>query len=275
MKLIYTIGVAAILCSCNQKKVNAPVIEDKVEVVETITETKVNLHPFTAAVEKAHNTAEFRSKKAIQYDINLVYGGKQRMDATITQTTDGTKIKIAHKEGKIVGYDGKEVFAVTTDSLSGRERFNIFTWTYFFAFPHKLTDPGTQWSSMSKSNWGGTEYDAAKLTFDGGIGDTPKDWYMSYKNPETDVLEGAAYIVSFGKDVAKAEENPHAVKYADFKTVDGVPFATTFTINNWNKEQGYLDELGIAKVTNIKFVEPSEDFFSKPEKAILVEMPTN
>ena len=275
MKLVYTLGFAAVLWSCNQKKTDTPKVEEKIEAAVSVKETKVNVHPFTAAVEKAHNTVAFKSKKAVQYDIDLVYGGKQAMDATITQSTDGTKIKITHKNGKIVGYDGEEVFAVTKDSLSGRERFSIFTWTYFFAFPHKLTDPGTQWSSMSKSNWGGAQYDAAKLTFDNGIGDTPKDWYLSYKNPETDMLEGAAYIVSFGKDVAKAEENPHAVKYANFVTVDEVPFATTFTINNWNKEQGYLDELGVAKIKNIKFVEPTEGFFSKPETAILVKMPTN
>ena len=150
---------------------------------------------------------------------------------------------------------------------------HFFSWTYFFAFPHKLSDPGTSWSATSELKWGEANAETAKLTFGSGIGDSPDDWYVVYKEPETNLLAGAAYIVTFGKGVAKAEKDPHAVKYNKYTVVDGVQVPTSFTINNWNKEDGYLDELGQVEISNVKFVDPSDQLFSKPENAVLVNMP--
>jgi len=231
--------------------------------------------PFTKLLEDAHKKEVFMSKDAVAYDIEIMFGGKLRMDARITQSTDGGKIKIDYKNGKQVIYNGSEVFAISEKKLSGKERFDIFTWSYFFAMPYKLNDEGTNWAPEAKNKWGETLFDTSKLTFNDGVGDTPKDWYEVYKNPKTNLLEGTAYIVSFGKSLKKAESDPHAIKFADFVNVDDVPFATSWSFHNWNIEEGYKDVIGSAKLSNIKFETITEASFAKTEKAVMVSMPNN
>ena len=248
---------------------------------EESTEPKKNIHindnlenpPFTKLIEDAHKKEIFLSKEAVAYDVKIKFGGKLRMDARITQLTDGSKIRIDYKDGKQLVFDGNEVFAVSETKLSGKERFDIFTWSYFFAMPYKLNDAGTNWGADAKNKWGEVMFDTNKLTFNEGVGDTPKDWYEVYKNPETNLLEGTAYIVSFGKSVKKAESDPHAIKFNDFINVENVPFATSWSFHNWNKEEGYKDVIGSTELANIKFETLSEGFFSKSENAILVPMP--
>jgi len=272
MRTIFTLSLlATVLLSCKQKAKVEPLVETK-EVVSEVEVVK-EITPFTRKIEDAHKKDFFMNKKAIQYDIAIAFGGKSRMEATITQLTDGTKIRIDNKSGKKIVFDGKEVFAISEDSLSGGERFDIFTWSYFFAMPYKLNDEGTNWGKESKAKWGESLYDVSKLSFDKGIGDSSKDWYQVYKNPETDVMEGAAYIVSFGKDLEKAESDPHSIRFSDFVTVEGVPFASTWSFHNWNMEQGYTDALGVAKLSNLKFVSLSKGLFDKSENAILVPKP--
>ena len=231
-------------------------------------ENKIAL--FIKSVEAVHKKDFFKNKEAIQYDISIPFGGKQRLNATITQTTDSKKVKIENKNGSQVIYDGKEVFSVTNSKLSGKERFDVFTWSYFLALPYKLNDEGVHVEKMEDKKWGLENYETSKLTFRSNIGDTPDDWYVLYKNPITDVLEGAAYIVSCGKKIAKAEKDPHAIKYVDFVNVEGVPFATTWTFHNWNLEYGYTDVIGEAQVTNLKFVDIDEEAFKKTKATILV-----
>jgi len=231
-----------------------------------------NADNFTTAIEKAHHKENFLSHTFVAYNLKLSFGGKPRIDAKITQATDGSKIRIDYNDGKSVVFNGVEVFGFPTDAKFKGARFDIFTWSYFLALPYKLNDPGTNWETSKTNKWGGKDFVTNKLTFNDGVGDTPKDWYIIYKNPETNLLEGTAYIVSFGKDLAKAEANPHAIKYANFKDFNGVPFATEWTFHNWNIEEGYTDKIGEGVVSNVKFVEKEASFFEKPAQSKLIEM---
>ena len=236
--------------------------------VQSILAQENSAKSFTSAIENAHNKNAFLSKKAVEYNLKLTFGGKSRIDAKITQSTDGSKIRIDYAEGKTVVFDGKEVFGFPTKASYKGARFDIFTWSYFFALPYKLNDDGTNWETSKPNKWGGEDVLSNKLTFNDGVGDTPKDWYVVYANPETNYLEGTAYIVSFGKKLEKAEADPHAIKYAEFEAVDGIPFATKWTFHNWNKEEGYTDVIGEGTISDIKFIDKEASFFEKENKDI-------
>lgn len=228
---------------------------------------------FTTSIEKAHEQDKFNSNNAVAYTLKLSFGGSPRIDAKITQLTDGSKIRIDYADGKTVIFDGSQVYGFPKTADFKGARFDIFTWSYFFALPYKLNDGGTNWANTEKHKWGGTDYPTNKLTFNDGVGDTPDDWYIIYKNPESSLLEGAAYIVSYGKDLAKAEADPHAIKYANFTTTNEVPFATQWTFHNWNLEKGYTDQLGEGTLSNIEFVKKEASFFAKPTADFqLIEM---
>ena len=91
-------------------------------------------------------------------------------------------------------------------------------------------------------------------------------WYIIYQS-EDQKLAAAAYIVTLNKEVQTAEANPHAIKYHDYKMVDGVPFATKWTFHNWSKENGIEDEIGEAKISNIEFINTDSNFFKARQKA--------
>lgn len=270
--IIIALALTAAFTSCKetdkQVKTTAKKATDKVETVE-----KSSANSFTSSIEKAHQKAIFLKNDAVSYDFKVSFGDNTMFDGKITQKTDGTMIRMDHKDGGTIVFDGNKVYASTADMASNpMTRFHIFTWSYFFAMPYKLNDPGTIWTDEEMLTFADKKYPTSKLTFKDGIGDTSEDWYIVYKDPKTNMMDGVAYIVSFGKELEKAEAAPHFAKYNDLTVVDGVPFATNWTFHNWSKEVGFTDQIGEAQLSNIEFVTSNEVVFDKPANAIEVPM---
>jgi len=226
---------------------------------------------FAQNIEDAHNKQAWDAKKAVSFDINLVFGGKQTLDATISSRTNSTGVRVDNKDGSKLIYNGKDVFLSPANADDKRARFNMFTWNYFFSIPFKLTDSGTNWELLDSLQIDGTPYATGKLTFGEQIGDAPDDWYVVYQQPESGLLHAAAYIVTLGKTREKAEENPHVIVYHDYKKVDGISVATKWTFHNWDKENGIGEQLGEATISNIKFSDAKDELFVQPENSKLIE----
>lgn len=221
---------------------------------------------FPTDIEKAHHKANFLEHKAVQFDIILQFGGKERLNAKITTLTNSGKIKIEKKDSTFLSFDGDKAWIYPASQNYDGARFDMFTWQYFFALPFKLTDNGTQWEMPEQRILDSTKVTSARLTFGNDIGDAPDDWYIIYPS-EDQKLAAAAYIVTLNKEVQTAEANPHAIKYHDYKMVDGVPFATKWTFHNWSKENGIEDKIGKAKISNIEFINTDSNFFKARQKA--------
>lgn len=226
---------------------------------------------FAQNIEAAHNKQAWEAKKAVSFDINLSYGGHQRLAAKITSLTNSTGVRVDKKDSSKLIYNGKDVFLSPANANDKGARFDMFTWNYFFSLPFKLTDPGTNWELLDSLQVDETPYTAGKLSFGENVGDAPDDWYVIYQQPETGLLHAAAYIVTFGKAKDKAEENPHAIVYHDYKKVDEIPVATKWTFHNWDNENGIGEQLGEATISNIKFFDAKDEFFAKPEDSKLIE----
>ncbi len=273
MKKIILLSATALFFSCKEVSKNVEVQEVKTEK-EVVQEVPLKGNSFTQSIEKAHNKTKFLSNKAVSYDLKVAFGGNTILDGTITQLTNGAKIRLDdHNDGSKVIFDNKEVFISPSDANDPMARFHIFTWSYFFSLPYKLTDNGTVIGSTVSKKWGEDTKETAKLSFTAGTGDAPKDWYVIYKDQSSNILEGAAYIVSYGKDVAQAEKEPHAIKYSNFTTVEGIPFATKWTYHMWTDLDGYGDKIGEATLSNIKFLDNTKELFNKPENSKILEAP--
>ena len=112
---------------------------------ETTPEVEAPTAPltFSEKVEAAHQKESFRSHEAIQFDLQLFFGGKERLNGTLTLSTDSRKALIAYKDGKkIYVQDDKMFVAPGTENLQST-RFAAYTWSYFFMLPYKLNDGGT------------------------------------------------------------------------------------------------------------------------------------
>lgn len=226
-----------------------------------------NENAFVASVEEAHQRAAFLAKKAIQFDIVLTFGGSERLNGTILTTTDSRQGIITYQNGQKVYYkDDKVYYSPEMERSPASIRFGAYTWPYFFLFPYKLSDPGTNWAAYESTSLNEKEYLSQKLTFDAGTGDDPGDWYIAYADKESHLIDVAAYIVTAGGSTqAEAEVDPHAIQYKDYTMVEGVPIAKNWVFWAWRKEGGLTKELGAAALSNLKFVETDEKTFVVPD----------
>lgn len=217
-------------------------------------------------IETAHHKAHFLSKKAIEFDLSIVFGGNQIFDGKVSLLTDSSKGKIEFNNGDKLITISDKVYHNPNMKNEERIRFNAYTWPYFFMLPYKLSDNGTVWSEFGTENMNGTPYNIQKLTFEGNTGDTPDDWYYIYSNTENHLVSAAAYIVTYGKSKEKAEANPHAIAYNNFVKVDGLPIASEWSFSGWNRQDGLTQEIGKATLSNLKFVDHVD--FNIPENFI-------
>ncbi|WP_432671190.1 DUF6503 family protein [Flavobacterium sp. SM2513] len=217
---------------------------------------------FTEKVEKAHHLEAFAAKEAIQFDFNLVFGGKERMDAKLTLLTNSTKSVIEFKDGTKIIADGSKVYYSPTLANEEAVRFDAYTWSYFFLFPYKLSDPGTIWNPYTSTEKDQANYLTEKLTFSSGTGDAPDDWYVVYADAKTHLLEKAAYIVTVRGDIEKANENPHAIQYLNYKEVEGIPIATQWAFWGWKEGTGLTEQIGKGSLSTIQFVTVNADTFT-------------
>lgn len=219
---------------------------------------------FSKKIGQAHHKDAFFEKEAIAFDIQLNFGGKERLNGTLVMVPDGSKIRIDKSNGDKLIYNGQGVFLSPADADDTGARFDIFTWAYFFAFPYKLEDEGANLKPLGKIALNDKNREGFSLTFDSGIGDAPDDWYVGYLN-ENNTLHAAGYIVTFGKTLKKAEETPHAIVYTDYEEIEGIPIANTWKFYNWSKEEGLKGEpIGKAKLSNIHFAY-KYGLFSRPK----------
>lgn len=216
---------------------------------------------FASKTEKAHEKEQFANKQAISYDIVLDFGGKERLNATITTLTNSAEAIIALKDGSKIITNKDKVYYSPTFENEESIRFDAYTWNYFFLFPYKLNDPGTIWNAYDNKEKDSENYLTEKLSFKSGTGDAPDDWYVVYADKKTNLIEKAAYIVSLMSGKEEAEKNPHAIQYLDYKKVDGIPVATKWVFWGWKEGQGLTDELGHATLSNIKFITVDDTTF--------------
>ncbi|WMX13836.1 DUF6503 family protein [Aureispira sp. CCB-E] len=258
-----------IACSSPEEKAASDIDSNSIATTETTTEAPQkhqNENAFVAKVEEAHHREDFLSKKAIQFDIVLTFGGNERLNGTILTTTDSRRGVITHKNGHKVYYNENDVYYSPEMENPQRIRFGAYTWPYFFLYPYKLSDPGTNWKAYENSMLNDKEYFTQQLTFDAGTGDDPEDWYIAYADKETHLIDVAAYIVTAGGSTqAEAEKDPHAIQYKDYTMIDGIPIAQNWIFWEWRKEEGLTKELGAATLSNIKFVNVNENTFDAPE----------
>lgn len=271
MKILFqrfAISTLTLLLACNGNQ-GAADTQSEAEATVEAPQPEPSPIPMVAAMNEAHHVEDFKDKEVIAFDIELFFGGNKRLDGTVYAKTNSTGVRIERADGATLVYDGEQVYKTPADADWQGARFDIFTWQYFFMAPFKFTDPGTNWEPMADATMDGETYACAKLTFEPGTGDAPDDWYIAYKDQETDRLQGLAYIVTFGgKEQEEAEVEPHGITYHDYETVDGVPIAKTWKFWLWTEEEGMkMDQtIGEATISNVRFVDAG-DLFATPENS--------
>jgi len=230
---------------------------------------------FAGPIEKAHGISAWRSAAALECELAVDFGGRRALEGKMLLETGSGRVRMDLVGGTVLVFDGAEAWVAPASALSPRSRFDALTWSYFLAAPMKLRDPGTRLEELGALPLrDGEAAPAAKLTFGPGVGDTPEDWYILYRQPGTDLLRAMAYIVTYGKKRDAAEKEPHAILYDGFAPVGGAQISTQWTFWNWSREKGLVGEpLGRAEIKSPRLVTPAADAFARPVGSARAEMP--
>ncbi len=93
------------------------------------------------------------------------------------QTRDGLITSSAYTLG---ANHGEVWIKPALDALGGTPpRFYIWTPFYFFGMPFVFADPGVVLESLGKRSFGGEKFDAIRVTYKKGTGDSSDDSYIA------------------------------------------------------------------------------------------------
>ncbi len=222
---------------------------------------------FAVPIEEAHGLAAWSAKPALRADFVATFGGRVRNQGTMLFKTDSTASRMDLSDGTLLVFDGQHAWVSPSTSDFQRARFHLRAWPYLLAAPFKLRDHGVRLEDFGERALGGKTYRAAKLTFLEGAGDSPDNWMIAYRDPETNRLAAMAYIDSYGKERAAAEEGPQVILFQDYVTVEGVTLPTTLALHGW--QDGVVgDQVGTVVFSNLEFVTPEPGAFDRPDDSI-------
>lgn len=161
-----------------------------------------------------------------------------------------------------LGWDGERAWSVGFNGPP--PRFLAQLNYYFLNLPWLTMDPGVLLGEPGTGRlWDDpTEYATVMMTFEGGVGDTPDDYYELYVHPETHRLAACRYTVTYRALLPPgAEKTPdHLLVYEAYETVNGLVMPTRFTIYG-------MDHAVLAKCT------VSDWAFDQPFDATRAAMP--
>lgn len=165
------------------------------------------------------------------------------------------------------------------DALGGTPpRFYMWTPFYFFGMPFVFADPGATRESLGKKSFQGHEYDATRITFKSGTGDSPDDHYVAYVDPASGHLKLAHYVVTFpsirkGKPLEELEE--HAIVFEEWQQADGLLVPKVAPFYKWKDENIEGEPLGklIYSAVHFSARAPDDSKFEKPADAVVAPSP--
>jgi len=226
------------------------------------------------SVEAHGGLARWQSFGTVEYDSTFEnpQGTKQDFQVFNLRTRDGL---ISAETYKLGASRGEVWIKPGLDALGGTPpRFYMWTPFYFFGMPFVFADPGAAQASLGKKNFQGREYDAVKITYKAGTGDSPDDFYVAYIDSTSGRLKLASYIVTYTalrKGKALEELEPHAIVFDEWQEVDGLTVPKVAQYYAWKDENIHGEPLGKMSFLNVHFSPqaPDDAEFAKPADAVV------
>ena len=255
---LYFIGCILLFISCKEQKTKINKVNEINEVSNVVIESN---HPsYVGNMEFAHEKNAVYKNEMICFNLDMTFG-KSKSLMKIFTTPNSSSIRVDKQNGvSTIMIDGK-TYTNADKSDWANEKAGIYTYHYFFMAPYKFSDPGTKWENLTAMEINDKQTNRCKLTFEKGTGDSPNDWYIVHSNPESNLVEHIGYIVTGGgTSIEDAEKHAHAITYADYKQVDGIPMSSRWVLSDYNQETGLGKQIGEGILRNIDFMDLRDEF---------------
>jgi len=178
-----------------------------------------------------------------------------------------------------LGASGGEVWIKPAlDALGGTPpRFYMWTPFYFFGMPFVFADPGVVQESLGKKMFQDQEFDAVKVTFKKGTGDSSEDYYIAYLDSKSGQMKLVSYVVTYAalrKDKPMDQLEPHALVFEEWQDANGLRVPKRAKFYNWKNENIEGEPLGVMEFSNVNFSEKASDAakFAKPADAVVAPL---
>lgn len=170
-----------------------------------------------------------------------------------------------------MGFDGENVWLSDEGkSYEGNPAVYHNLMFYFYAMPFVLADDGINYADTEPLEFEGKLYPGIHVTYNDGVGASPKDDYYLYYDADTHQMAWLGYTFTFGSD--ERSEDVSYIRYADWAEVDGVMLPTVLT---WYTNEGTTikeakDPLPFENIALSETDKP-DGFYKMPENAEAVE----
>jgi len=137
-----------------------------------------------------------------------------------------------------IAFDGKRAWSAGNLQGIARAPARFTAWRdyYMFNIPWLTQDPGVNLGEPEKGRLpmleGSKEYITVKMTFDPGTGDTPKDHYVLYIDPDTHRLKASEHVMTFASMMQGDAESgpPSIVVWEETANVNGLIVPAKYTV---------------------------------------------
>ena len=163
-----------------------------------------------------------------------------------------------------MGFDGKTWLADMNGMYKGNPEFYHNLMFFFYAMPFVLADDGINYGKTEPLQFEGKTYPGIQITYNDGVGTSPKDEYYIHYDSETHQMAWLGYTVTYrtGED----SDNIKWIRYDDWGTFDGL--ALSQSISWYNYEGREIKDLrNTVTFEGIGLSKQSKpiSFYAKPE----------
>lgn len=167
---------------------------------------------------------------------------------------------------RTIGFDGRQVWVSPESAEVDGARFYHNLFFYFYAMPFVLGDPGVFYEDIEDREIHGKTYSGIKISYDMGVGDSPKDNYIIWYDSETYRMEWLMYTVTFRS--REVSENYRLIKYDKWEEFGGLVLPKAIQWHHFKNDTiGDMRNEVIFSSIFISEKAPRMNLFQMPEDA--------
>lgn len=168
------------------------------------------------------------------------------------------------------GSDGKSVWKLDPKKVfKGDAVFYHNLYFYFYAMPFVLADEGIVYGETEPLEFEGVSYPGVKISYNSGVGTSPKDNYYIHYDPKTYKMQWLGYTVTYRSGAVS--ENIKWIRYNDWMKVDDVVLPKSITWHNYEgRTIKEAERPVIFENVKLSTEENPDSFYAIPEEGEVV-----